>query len=186
MRRQFYYLVVLYALSFKVVVADEYECYKEIFTVQDTLNIILVSTSYCDCLEAVPGDGFVLYSSNYVHNELNVLWGKTTIDNSKNKYFLANIDDDKISELLTLYLDESNIWGYVHRFTVDTNYQVTLQTLELPFMIIVDDKPIDKLLRINSDKSITILGKTYESANNLTVYYDEKNDSLSLKETDPM
>lgn len=165
--------------------SQEYHCYKEIHSLKDTLNITLISLSYCDCLETVPGDGFVLYSSNLVHNESNILWGKTTLDNSKNKYFLADIDDDNVNELFTLFLDVSNIWGYVHRFTIDSNFSVKLQTIKLPYMLVQVDKPLGELLKINPDKSITLLGETYESKNYLTIYYDNKNDSLFLIETAP-
>ena len=165
--------------------SQEYQCYKEIHFLEDTLNITLVSLSYCDCLETVPGDGFVLYSSNFILNESSVLWGKTTLDNSKNKYFLADIDDDTVDELFTLFLDVSNFWGYVHRFTIDSNYSVHLQTLKLPHMLIMDDKPLEELLRINPDKSITLLSRIYESKRSVTIYYDDKNDSLSLIETTP-
>ena len=170
---------------------EEYKCYSEIYSIKDTLEIVLISANHCpDPDRSFPFGGFLIYYGAF--NEYSkVLWGESwTVSGPTTDYFYWDFDSDGINEVLTLFSDVGLMFGYVHRFKIDSNYSVSIRSFEFS-QILIEDVPLSDILRINDDQSITIIGgisawdeekkMIYSIHDNPTIYYDVKGDSLAIK-----
>jgi hypothetical protein len=156
----------------------EQECYKVIHTSTKGISLSLVSLEFCECQWA--GTGFIMEQirSDY---EWQVLWGCGEDVQSHSEYVFHDIDGDGHNEIFTLFMDESNVWGFAHRYRIDSLGYFILQTLKLPY-VVTDEIRLGGRYSVNSDHSFSLLGKTYLGLDSITVIYDNESDSIKLKE----
>jgi hypothetical protein len=136
----------------------------------------LVSLESCECQWA--GAGFIIEQIT-CDNEWQVLWGYGEDVQSHSEYVLHDIDGDGNNEIFTLFKDESDVWGFAHRYRMDSLGYFILQTLELPY-VVTDEIRLGGHYSINSDGTFSLLGQTYSGLDNITIIYDNEGDSIIL------
>lgn len=173
------YTLILLLLNSASCLSREQErdspCVVEVYSSSDSVLIYLIIPDSCN----LPYQGFEIVKLHY-WTGWEVLWGRGETEECSTRYYLLDLDEDGRDEIFTLFEDENNIWGYVHRYQLLDQGGVALQTLPIPF-ILTDDVLYRDRCSINVNGTFTLLGETYEGDEHLTVYYDADGDSLALR-----
>lgn len=152
------------------------QCKVSVCTYGDSVEVALYVMDSCDILSR----GFLIVAFDYESSCWDILWGSGDLEECSTRHYLLDLDGDTRLEILTLYENEDNIWGYAHRYRLLGQGGVALQTLPIPYI-----HPDDVLYRdrcmINVNGTFTLLGETYEGDEHLTVFYDTTGDSLALR-----
>ena len=130
-------------------------------------------------MDQVPRDGFLILEYGAPFEPATVLWGEFVPASDVGSYYLLHdLDGDSIPEAFTFFLDDSSIWGYVHRITRD-GLRVSLQTLEIPQSDY--DEPETKDIRSGfADQRLIMPGRS-NGGETITVFYNPESDSLALE-----
>lgn len=108
----------------------------------------------------------------------NVLWGQGETEHCQTELYLEDLDGSGDREILTLFVDESNIWGFVHRVVLKSD-SMNWQHLAIP-IVKSDDAELTqgRSYMQNADGSLTLLGTLYDSDKHPMIRYSPELDSL--------
>lgn len=154
-------------------------CAEVLYTFRDSTQITLYSVDHCECQYSVMPTGFLLVQSHHEEG-WHVLWGQgENFCECQSSYILKDLDSQAPNEIIALFQDMGNVWGYAIRLVVDSSSVVKTQILHLPDMnnqSEFDSLPIAK----DSIATVTLLRETYDGRTDPTVVYDPKGDSLRV------
>ena len=154
-------------------------CAEVLYTFRDSTKITLYSVDHCGCPYDEMPTGFLLVKSKDWAG-WHVLWGQgENFCECQSSYILKDLDSQAPNEVIALFQDMGNVWGYAIRLVVDSSSVVKTQILHLPDMnnqSVFDSLPIAK----DSVATVTLLRETYDGRTDPTIVYDPKGDSLKV------
>jgi len=144
----------------------------------NTISIFLYASGNCDCIRKQFGQGFLIsWSDSGQFNE--ILWGGSD-EAYTSEHYLFNLDGSGPPEVLTLFLDESNAWGFIHRLTLNSANRPCLQTLPVPVFALTAHAARTGSIYQLVGKSMILFEAIRPSHDSIAVYYDVESDSLAL------
>jgi hypothetical protein len=143
----------------------------------DTVDLRIYNTS--KCFNAEPY-GFLIMKYTR-ESEWNILWGRGESEFCHMQSFIENIGTTAVPILITLFTDEDNMWGNVHRLDFNNAADPIPQSITIPYLL-HDDYEITEgaLYEIVDNSSITFNGTTYEMNKHISISYDNMADSLII------
>jgi hypothetical protein len=143
----------------------------------DTVDLRIYRTAKCCEAELY---GFLIMKYSY-ELEWNILWARGESERSQTQSFIENIGQTAVPILITLFTDEDNMWGNVHRLDFNNAIDPIAQSITIPYLL-HDDYEITEgaLYEIVDNSSITFNGTTYEMNKHINISYDSVADSLII------
>jgi hypothetical protein len=152
-------------------------CYHDIF-VKDSITISIATTSTCKPLaDAFYNPGFIIGEFDLIRQE--ILWGKFDIYATYIKYILLDIDGDNRNEILSLFFDESSLWGYAHKIQISDSLIPILKTVEIPQSTY--DSRDTVLYTVDDNSDVRLNAIMIDSDEAPVISYDKNGDSLFIK-----
>jgi len=135
----------------------------------------------CDWQKGSVPPGFLIAVGN-LENDHQVLWGQFA-ECYKAEAYAIDLDHLAPCEIMTLFMDESNLWGCAHRMAIKEGKRLALQTVVIPVMGFSDlADESGALFTSDSGRVLTFSGTLGDTAS-VTLSYDSSGDSLSVNFT---